>query len=99
MITRPSACMLFPYTTLFRSLDRRIRFQPDAFPHAGLLRLRRQVQALARDVVFPSVIGTARGPAFGAGGVRRDRKSTRLNSSHITSSYTVCELQKKIPIT
>src|SRR5213592_5017579 len=40
-------------------LDRRIRFQPDTFSHAGLLALRRQVHALTRHVVFPSVIRTA----------------------------------------
>src|SRR5207247_5778768 len=34
-------------------LDRRIRFQPDAFPYAGLLALRGQVHALTRRVVLP----------------------------------------------
>src|SRR6266851_6247041 len=49
-------------------------------------------------VQFPGRLGQLQRSGLGlAGGVRRgiDRKSTRLNSSHITTSYTVFCLKKK----
>src|SRR2546422_1166936 len=86
MIRRPPRSTLFPYTTLFRSDDR------GAAPRA-----RR-----GRAVVRPA--GQGRGPALpvprqahvhcGARG-GRDRKSTRLNSSHGYISYAVFCLKKK----
>src|SRR5256885_5751286 len=86
MIRRPPRSTLFPYTTLFRS---------DLVP--GVYEL---------DVTAPPLGGatvTARaelGPvdvAPGAGGL--DRKSTRLNSSHLVISYAVFCLKKKNSIT
>src|SRR5437879_10981381 len=71
---------LFPYTTLFRSVGRR--------EDAGEVR-----QQLTRAEDLPRIdVGTERdGP-----GAIRDRKSTRLNSSHRCSSYAVfCLTQKK----
>src|SRR5215203_2544823 len=65
MIRRPPRSTLFPYTTLFRSLNTR---------PAHVSR------------------GTRRTPA---GPVLRDRKSTRLNSSHANISYAVFCLKKK----
>src|SRR5712675_2611915 len=71
MIRRPPRSTLFPYTTLFRSLRRRVR-QPRPPPgRAGG--------------------GDRRSPRRG----RRDRKSTRLNSSHGYISYAVFCLKKK----
>src|SRR5437773_8352938 len=75
MILRPPRSTLFPYTTLFRSLQDR-QFAPQGGGcHAVLL------QPLPR--------------VLGSGWRRTDRKSTRLNSSHITISYAVFCLKKK----
>src|SRR3712207_6960076 len=81
MIRRPPRSTLFPYTTLFRSRARLLgpRAQPPL-----------------RDAVPPA--GERRPPRarrllVGLG--RRDRKSTRLNSSHANISYAVFCLKKK----
>src|SRR5690349_23671700 len=82
MIRRPPRSTLFPYTTLFRS---RVLLA------AALLRPRRR-----RLVDRPP--GRPRRPAqAGAAAQRagRDRKSTRLNSSHVEISYAVFCLKKK----
>src|SRR3712207_7129118 len=90
MIRRPPRSTLFPYTTLFRSrstlelapLPLR-QAAPDAEP---LVVLERVLQALGADVA-------ARAHLLGL--PRRDRKSTRLNSSHANISYAVFCLKKK----
>src|SRR5258705_1890896 len=81
MIRRPPRSTLFPYTTLFRS---------------------RLVPAAARRPSGPVGGGGRRGVRGArAGGVvqgvcrDRDRKSTRLNSSHLGISYAVFCLKKK----
>src|SRR5258705_5631945 len=79
MIRRPPRSTLFPYTTLFRSHRR------DSRRRAPCGRRRRL------PVQRPSV-GTRLGLAAGQ---RRDRKSTRLNSSHLGISYAVFCLKKK----
>src|SRR5689334_23941532 len=79
MIRRPPRSTLFPYTTLFRSV-RHVR--------TGLLReVHRYVHPSGGDRL------TVR--TFRAGRRRRDRKSTRLNSSHSSISYAVFCLKKK----
>src|SRR3712207_9593456 len=79
MIRRPPRSTLFPYTTLFRSLCRRLApFGPQgalAIPCSRLPRVDRR--------------------AVGAEADHRDRKSTRLNSSHANISYAVFCLKKK----
>src|SRR5688572_32418068 len=81
MIRRPPRSTLFPYTTLFRSPLRPRRFADQR--HVGLTRQAIAFSCVARDAranhVFP----------------RRDRKSTRLNSSHSQISYAVFCLKKK----
>src|SRR5690606_40884689 len=93
-LLRPLRSTLFPYTTLFRSGGRLDR--PDR--HAA-------VEAAAGEQVPQGVEGDAvaerRGGRGGHGvGVReevvRDRKSTRLNSSHVKISYAVFCLKQKI---
>src|SRR5256885_9756389 len=94
MIRRPPRSTLFPYTTLFRSGGRRA-FRPRGAGggRAALGRgvggggRRRRRRARAR--------GDLRGRARAALPARRDRKSTRLNSSHLVISYAVFCLKKK----
>src|SRR5690606_41459470 len=81
---------LFPYTTLFRS--------PEAVPvPAGAWRGGRHHGLLSQCRLFRPVPATRarrnRGPE--ARHVKPDRKSTRLNSSHVKISYAVFCLKKK----
>src|SRR2546426_9059022 len=84
MIRRPPRSTLFPYTTLFRSRAKRT-FRSAALLHFG-----------EPFVVQPVALAPGEEPP--AGPVRelaRDRKSTRLNSSHLVISYAVFCLKKK----
>src|SRR3712207_8435755 len=81
MIRRPPRSTLFPYTTLFRSP--RLDEQAVADGRGGEDGHHRHRQ---RD--HPGAVAPA--PA-----VDRDRKSTRLNSSHANISYAVFCLKKK----
>src|SRR5256885_3778957 len=93
MIRRPPRSTLFPYTTLFRS-----RVAAGAHEHclaAGERggRFRRAVQECGAELVGAARLLPA---VTGAHGVlERDRKSTRLNSSHLVISYAVFCLKKK----
>src|SRR5690348_18120422 len=96
MFRRPPRPTLFPYTTLFRSrpgCDRRspLGARPRPPPLAGGGKRgdagRRRARRLAAEE--PRRGGLPR-PAK-----RRDRKSTRLNSSHPSISYAVFCLKKK----
>src|SRR5436309_7434290 len=81
MIRRPPTSTLFTYTTLFRSL--RPRLQPPLRLHgAALLRPRR-------------LLGARRLWHRYRAREAQDRKSTRLNSSHVKISYAVFCLKKK----
>src|SRR5207253_11197959 len=85
MIRRPPRSTLFPYTTLFRS--------PVDAAHNGL----RAVDDQELDVVDGEPLDREAQDVDPAllelGGV--DRKSTRLNSSHVAISYAVFCLKKK----
>src|SRR5256885_5391940 len=84
MIRRPPRSTLFPYTTLFRSGHGGVRQRPDA-------RGDRRVLPLPLHRRPPRGLG-GREPGPRRGG---DRKSTRLNSSHLVISYAVFCLKKK----
>src|SRR2546427_7902377 len=92
MIRRPPRSTLFPYTTLFRSgLER---------PHLPVGAAHRHGHSVSRRAGdAESLIG--RSSAFRSQPARladqRDRKSTRLNSSHSQISYAVFCLKKKKP--
>src|SRR3712207_8766207 len=90
MIRRPPRSTLFPYTTLFRSDPASRPGSRRAF--AGLAH---GLGRLANDEVHepPGDVDDALGIAPGQRG--RDRKSTRLNSSHANISYAVFCLKKK----
>src|SRR5690349_23688155 len=90
MLRRPPSSTLFPYTTLFRSqgLDDLARF--DDRLHINTFRGAAVI--LGHDHVLRHVDQTARQVARIG---RLDRKSTRLNSSHVEISYAVFCLKKK----
>src|SRR3989442_3181932 len=85
MIRRPPRSTLFPYTTLFRSGLR------DPPVHAGVPEAARERgrhgRSADREGGFRRRHGVRRDPP--------DRKSTRLNSSHVRISYAVFCLKKK----
>src|SRR5256885_10633649 len=102
MIRRPPRSTLFPYTTLFRSR----RFEPGArtYWHShdrgqllmveqGRLRTQKRGKSMlelgvgASDYTPPNIIH------WHGAAADQDRKSTRLNSSHLVISYAVFCLQ------
>src|SRR3989442_10493754 len=95
MIRRPPRSTLFPYTTLFRSggRDRLLALSsPFKATPAELLQTERRfagVQWGEKDGL--SLVTEGGGGGQGGG----DRKSTRLNSSHVRISYAVFCLKKK----
>src|SRR5436309_9791654 len=80
MIPRPPRSTLFPYTTLFRSRRQPAVAGPKTRIRTGLAELaRRRKPRRSRRHPEPDL----------------DRKSTRLNSSHVKISYAVFCLKKK----
>src|SRR3989442_10138072 len=82
MIRRPPRSTLFPYTTLFRSDFE----QQDSFSLSWL-------GATMTDAVFQTFLTLVRMDLKNS--ISQDRKSTRLNSSHVRISYAVFCLKKK----
>src|SRR5699024_12768752 len=73
---------LFPYTTLFRSRE---------ISRSSITRISRRINCKSRTSSSRcTVIGR-----MGSASTGRDRKSTRLNSSHVSISYAVFCLKKK----
>src|SRR5256885_10445878 len=102
MIRRPPRSTLFPYTTLFRSviaIFRRDDLPRRDVPAIGLALWRvgdpGNVGTLIRtgDALGPAFVALSDGCADPTG--PKDRKSTRLNSSHLVISYAVFCLKKK----
>src|SRR5258707_5700142 len=79
MIRRPPRSTLFPYTTLFRSLDK------FALERQHRAKLRQNLRAELGVITDPNSSQI----------LSQDRKSTRLNSSHANISYAVFCLKKK----
>src|SRR5256885_6099433 len=94
MIRRPPRSTLFPYTTLFRSEKRKPYTEEDeAKPISvyGDSKLAGEKNVLAaQDGHLIVRVSWVFGPDR-----PRDRKSTRLNSSHLVISYAVFCLKKK----
>src|SRR5437762_6641207 len=92
----PLPSTLFPYTTLFRS-------EPHAtpsksFPPLKITKVRTIQSAPQRTRLVVVKVETSESGLYGLGCAtfnQRDRKSTRLNSSHRCISYAVC-CSKKI---
>src|SRR5687768_18104462 len=99
---RPPRSTLFPYTTLFRSsvdvclVDDHQRQVREEVAPPGVVRQDADVQhvRIGEDHVRAAPDGGAV-PLGGVAVVDRDRKSTRLNSSHGYISYAVFCLKKK----
>src|SRR2546426_11845110 len=83
MIRRPPRSTLFPYTTLFRS----VRGRPDGLGSGR--------EGDARREAGGPYGGARKDVGAGSARLRADRKSTRLNSSHLVISYAVFCLKKK----
>src|SRR3712207_8706179 len=94
MIRRPPRSTLFPYTTLFRSLDipeKEAEKLADPEGRVPLETLRSRVGAASVTLE----LARAREEVGRLSGQLQDRKSTRLNSSHANISYAVFCLKKK----
>src|SRR5438874_10658133 len=93
MIRLPPRSTLFPYTTLFRSVDQ----------HAAMLRIVAELDDVPAAVIRLQKLGLGAASHFSHvpdsrerhRKENRDRKSTRLNSSHVEISYAVFCLKKK----
>src|SRR5256885_4871122 len=90
MIRRPPRSTLFPYTTLFRSVPYAAGGASD--------NIARQIAAAITGQTGQAVVVDNRPGGSGVIAVQAlqaDRKSTRLNSSHLVISYAVFCLKKK----
>src|SRR3712207_7935169 len=89
MIRRPPRSTLFPYTTLFRSLQ----------PFLAVARAEDleplDLEVDAEELDDHRVVVDHQQAHLGVGHTVEDRKSTRLNSSHANISYAVFCLKKK----
>src|SRR3989442_10852182 len=84
MIRRPPRSTLFPYTTLFRSSGEAAR--------QGVPSLLALMAVLSVNLALLNLLPI---PILDGGQLTLDRKSTRLNSSHVRISYAVFCLKKK----
>src|SRR5437868_9898330 len=85
MLRRPPTSTLFPYTTLFRSRTSCAASPPGPANGPAILCSAAVVDHLAVTTGEPELQRSGGG----------DRKSTRLNSSHVSISYAVFCLKKK----
>src|SRR5207253_10495357 len=90
LLPPPPTSTLFPYTTLFRSRHE-LHLRPLVVDVGDVRFVEHGLQQVRRNEVdaFPVAEDDI------AGHHRRDRKSTRLNSSHVAISYAVFCLKKK----
>src|SRR5690554_7455217 len=90
MLRRPPRSTLFPYTTLFRSIVGvgSVEGSNQLTAHGAVegIHALRAVEGQGQDAVLHLIVE----------GFELDRKSTRLNSSHVRISYAVFCLKKKI---
>src|SRR5436305_4959301 len=87
MIRRPPRPTLFPYTTLFRSNAAQRRSDSPS----GRRRVTSEAARARKTKPKACFARTSHGPDR----AKQDRKSTRLNSSHVRISYAVFCLKKK----
>src|SRR5256885_15498174 len=102
MIRRPPRSTLFPYTTLFRSAAlhivrpvvmkvecRAVIYQPEILVPDEYVRVARRAIHVRREGVEPDDSRSQFWRRLVNQRIERDRKSTRLNSSHLVISYAV----------
>src|SRR3712207_7956199 len=93
MIRRPPRSTLFPYTTLFRSEAKRLS---DILAFAiNLEHVGDIIDKNLMELAAKRIRNHLRLPKDSLADIDRDRKSTRLNSSHANISYAVFCLKKK----
>src|SRR5256885_9241355 len=93
MIRRPPRSTLFPYTTLFRSVQEHTKTDAHyTWPDENKLLSNLDALFYHQDEPFTSTSMFAQWEVMK---LARDRKSTRLNSSHLVISYAVFCLKKK----
>src|SRR5438874_7298590 len=94
MIRRPPRSTLFPYTTLFRSIGHSPENYRLYFP---VLERETLIQSSKENGLDPVLVAALirQESNFNPQATRTDRKSTRLNSSHVEISYAVFCLKKK----
>src|SRR5688500_19143029 len=89
LLALPPSSTLFPYTTLFRSL-------PLVTLRQALVESRNSATIrLAAELDLDEVVSLAHRAGLRSVTEHPDRKSTRLNSSHLVISYAVFCLKKK----
>src|SRR5947199_7970191 len=94
MLLPPPRSTLFPYTTLFRSAFRR----RTSLEHRRFVGFRGSERRLSSGVIscaFAAASRRGNSPRRHGDTEKTDRKSTRLNSSHLGISYAVFCLKKK----
>src|SRR5207248_8564936 len=102
LLPRPPTSPLFPYTTLFRSVDRAFALEDveGSIAHATMLGDTRLISAEESAALVGGLNAIRAEIESGTfpwdARLEEDRKSTRLNSSHRTISYAVFCLKKKI---
>src|SRR5437660_8087721 len=102
MLARPPRSTLFPYTTLFRSVQDEVREKPGAPalpPFSKKISIENvsfcyESEGVQREVLRKINLDVKAGEILALVGSRTDRKSTRLNSSHVATSYAVFCLKK-----
>src|SRR5690606_42071824 len=90
LLTTPS-CTLFPYTTLFRSILTRNKMNYTVKQVVAILVSLTRSFIKAYTYIFKDLKATQKRLSS----FNQDRKSTRLNSSHVKISYAVFCLKKK----
>src|SRR3989442_5602422 len=96
MIRRPPRSTLFPYTTLFRSSGFRMTLAPLRSVSLILAAVFLAAAAQAHDHDHAKAQPDAKAQGASAP-LDADRKSTRLNSSHVRISYAVFCLKEERP--
>src|SRR5437879_9881920 len=95
MMPSPPSSSLFPYTTLFRSMPLYAFSNTNPAHVAHFSQAYADVLSHFRQIFLSSSIGLRKPDAEAYDHVVKDRKSTRLNSSHRCISYAVFCLKKK----
>src|SRR5690606_40048489 len=96
LIPRPPRHTLFPYTTLFRSAEYGQRLLPSSAGRTTMCPTELRYDETVPPCIRLLPIETRSEPySLSEYRERPDRKSTRLNSSHVKSSYAVFCLKKK----